>query len=189
MCPRVQGNTLLAKRTGTTVLVEISYVSWCLEYSSCCDFLTLYSVCYMSIDCSRGLCSCTKSFSTNSYWRAGASQPSGTISSCLCRSCRNILLIFDKRLRAVIKATVRLSVRLAVLAQRCRLSRIHAGVHAAYQRVHAGSPTSSWRRSTRSFSLSTQDASSLRPARGGLGPSLRTVLMLTGERLCQNSTL
>ena len=26
----------------------------CLEYSSCCDFLTLYFVCYMSIDCSRG---------------------------------------------------------------------------------------------------------------------------------------
>ena len=64
----------------------------------------------------------------------------------------------------MIKATVRLRVRLAAPAQRCRLSRIHAGgqrVHAAYQRVHAGSPTSSWRRSTRSCSLlSTQDASS-----------------------------
>ena len=56
VCPRVQGNTLLARRTGTTVLVEISNVSWCLEYSSCCDFLTLYFVCYMSIDCSGGLC-------------------------------------------------------------------------------------------------------------------------------------
>ena len=142
----------------------------CLEDSSCCDFLTLSIVCYMSIDCSGGLCSCTKGFSTN----------------------HDILMFIAHdvvRLRTVIKATVRLRVRLAALAQRCRLSRIHAGIHAAYQRVHAGSPTSSWRRSTRSFSLSTQDAISLRPARGGLGPSLRTVLMLTGERLCQNSTL
>ena len=43
--------------------------------------------------------------------------------------------------------------------------------YAGCQRVHAGcqfSPTSSW---------------------CGLGPSVRTVLMLTGERLCQNSTM
>ena len=62
----------------------------------------------------------------------------------------------------------------------CRLPHVHAGdqrVHAGYQRVHAGcqcvhagcqfSPTSSW---------------------CSLGPSVCTVLMLTGERLCQNCT-
>ena len=148
-------------------------------YSSCCDFLTLYFVCYMSIDCSGGLCSCTKSFSTNSYWYPHVYRGR-------CRSCRNILNIRQTITRGD-KSYIRSGS--AALAQ---LSRIRAGgqrVHAAYQRVHAGSPTSSWRRSTRSCSLSTQDASSLRPARGGLGPSLRTVLMLTGERLCQNSTL
>ena len=58
----------------------------------------------------------------------------------------------------------------------CRL-RVHAGcqrIHADYQRVHAGcqwgcpqfSPTS-W---------------------CGLGPSVPTVLVITGERLCQNTT-
>ena len=31
VCPRVQGNTFLARKTGTTVLVEISYVSLLLQ--------------------------------------------------------------------------------------------------------------------------------------------------------------
>ena len=31
-------------------------INWCLEDSSCSDFLTLSFVCYMSMDCSGGLC-------------------------------------------------------------------------------------------------------------------------------------
>ena len=50
----------------------------------------------------------------------------------------------------------------------CRLSAGYQRIHAGYQHVHAGCPTSSW---------------------CGLGPSVRTVLMLTGETLCQNSTI
>ena len=65
--------------------------------------------------------------------------------------------------------TMRLPRSCGLSTRSCRLSMRSQRVHAGCQCVHAGCQFSStsW---------------------CGLGPSVRTVLMLTGERLCQNTT-
>ena len=53
--PEYRATLFLQEELGQLYLLRSCYVSWCLEDSSCCDFLTLSFVCYMSIDCSGGL--------------------------------------------------------------------------------------------------------------------------------------
>ena len=53
--PEYRATLFLQGELGQLYLLRSCYVSWCLVYSSCCDFLTLSFVCYMSIDCSGGL--------------------------------------------------------------------------------------------------------------------------------------
>ena len=56
-CVAVPSSTVDTEDIGRSSIAwsQVRSTNWCLEDSSCCDFLTLYFVCYMSIDCSGGL--------------------------------------------------------------------------------------------------------------------------------------